>query len=120
MQMKSVLKEKFTEKNGMNVLIDQVDLDANAIKDICFQLKSEIPNAFILLANVSAGKPTISLALSDSLVNDKKWNAGQLVREWAKAIKGGGGGQPFFATAGGSDVNGIQEVINTANQFISE
>ena len=119
MQMKGVLKEKFTEKNGMNILIDQVDLDANAIKDICFQLKSEIPNAFILLANVQGGKPTISLALSDSLVNDKKWNAGQLVREWSKAIKGGGGGQPFFATAGGSDVNGIQEVLNTANSFIN-
>jgi len=118
MQMKSVLKEKFTEKNGMNVLIDQVDLDANAIKDICFQLKSEIPNAFILLANVSAGKPTISLALSDSLVNDKKWNAGQLVREWAKAIKGGGGGQPFFATAGGSDESGLPAALQLANDFI--
>ena len=117
--MKVVLKEKFTEKNGMKVLIDQVDLDANAIKDICFQLKSEIPNAFILLASVQGGKPNISVALSDSLVNEKKWNAGQLVREWAKAIKGGGGGQPFFATAGGSDVNGIQEVLNTANSFVN-
>jgi alanyl-tRNA synthetase len=114
-----VLKEKFTEKNGMNVLIDQVDLDANAIKDICFQLKSEIPNAFILLANVQGGKPTISLALSDSLVNDKKWNAGQLVREWAKAIKGGGGGQPFFATAGGSDEAGLPAALQLANDFIS-
>jgi alanyl-tRNA synthetase len=119
MQMKSVLKEKFTEKNGMSVLIDQVDLDANAIKDICFQLKSEIPNAFILLANVQGGKPTISLALSDSLVNDKKWNAGQLVREWAKAIKGGGGGQPFFATAGGSDESGLPAAMGMANEFIS-
>ena len=118
MQMKGMLKEKFEEKNGMSVLIDQVDLDANAIKDICFQLKSEIPNAFILLANVSAGKPTISLALSDSLVNDKKWNAGQLVREWAKAIKGGGGGQPFFATAGGSDESGLPAALQMANDFI--
>ena len=118
MQMKGVLKEKFTEKNGMQVLIEQVDLDANAIKDICFQLKSEIPNAFILLANVSAGKPTISLALSDALVNDKKWNAGQLVREWAKAIKGGGGGQPFFATAGGSDESGLPAVMSIANDFV--
>jgi alanyl-tRNA synthetase len=118
MQMKGVLKEKFIEKNGMNILIDQVDLDANAIKDICFQLKSEIPNAFILLANVTGGKPTISLALSDSLVNDKKWNAGQLVREWAKAIKGGGGGQPFFATAGGSDETGLPAALQLANDFI--
>ncbi len=118
MQMKGVLKEKFEEKNGMSVLIDQVDLDANAIKDICFQLKSEIPNAFILLANVQGGKPTISLALSDSLVNDKKWNAGQLVREWAKAIKGGGGGQPFFATAGGSDEAGLPAALQLANDFI--
>jgi alanyl-tRNA synthetase len=118
MQMKGVLKEKFIEKNGMNILIDQVDLDANAIKDICFQLKSEIPNAFILLANVTGGKPTISLALSDSLVNDKKWNAGQLVREWAKAIRGGGGGQPFFATAGGSDETGLPAALQLANDFI--
>jgi alanyl-tRNA synthetase len=118
MQMKGVLKEKFIEKNGMNILIDQVDLDANAIKDICFQLKSEIPNAFILLANVQGGKPTISLALSDSLVNDKKWNAGQLVREWAKAIKGGGGGQPFFATAGGSHEEGLPAALQLADDFI--
>jgi alanyl-tRNA synthetase len=103
----------------MNVLIARVDLDANAIKDICFQLKSEIENAFILLANVQGGKPTISLALADSLVNEKKWNAGQLVKEWAKAIKGGGGGQAFFATAGGSDESGIGAVLETANQFVS-
>ena len=118
MQMKGELKSQFSAVNGMNVLIARVDLDANAIKDICFQLKSEIENAFILLANVQGGKPTISLALADSLVNEKKWNAGQLVKEWAKAIKGGGGGQAFFATAGGSDESGIGAVLETANQFV--
>lgn len=118
MQMKGELKSQFSEVNGMNVLIVQVDLDANAIKDICFQLKAEVENAFILLANVQGGKPTISLALADALVNEKKWNAGQLVKEWAKAIKGGGGGQPFFATAGGSDESGIGAVLETANQFV--
>jgi len=118
MQMKGELKTQFTAVNGLNVLVKRVDLDANAIKDICFQLKSEVENAFILLANVQGGKPTISLALADSLVNDKKWNAGQLVKEWAKAIKGGGGGQAFFATAGGSDESGIGAVLETANQFV--
>ncbi|MFM7769038.1 MAG: alanine--tRNA ligase, partial [Bacteroidota bacterium] len=110
MQMKGVLKEKFTEKNGMQVLIEQVDLDANAIKDICFQLKSEIEKAFICLCSVQNGKPTIAIALSDSLVNEKKWNAGSLIKEWSKEIKGGGGGQAFFATAGGNDASGITKV----------
>ena len=119
MQVKAILIGKFEEKNGMNVLIDQVDLDANAIKDICFQLKAEVNNAFICLASNQNGKPTIAVALSDTLVSERKWSAGSLVKEWSKEIKGGGGGQAFFATAGGSDVNGIQEVLNIAHHFIS-
>jgi alanyl-tRNA synthetase len=117
MQMKGVLKEKFIEKNGIQVLIEQVDLDANAIKDICFQLKSEISNAFICLASNSNGKPTIAVALSDLLVSEKKWSAGSLVKEWSKEIKGGGGGQPFYATAGGTDAAGITKVFELAHDL---
>ncbi len=114
MQVKATLIGKFEEKNGMNVLIDQVDLDANAIKDICFQLKAEVNNAFICLASNQNGKPTIAVALSDTLVSERKWSAGSLVKEWSKEIKGGGGGQAFFATAGGSDASGISKVFELA------
>ena len=57
--------------------------------------------------------------ISHDLVQDKKLNAGQLVREWAKEIKGGGGGQPFYAQAGGQDVNGISKIVSIAKDFIA-
>lgn len=56
--------------------------------------------------------------ISDNLVKDKGWNAGQLIREWAKEVKGGGGGQPFFAQAGGADVKGLPNVLELAKAFV--
>ena len=58
--------------------------------------------------------------VSDSLIKDKGWNAGQLIREWAKEVKGGGGGQPFFATAGGKKVEGIEDALKAARAIIAE
>jgi alanyl-tRNA synthetase len=65
-------------------------------------------------------KPLIAVSISDSLVSSKSLNAGQLIREWAKLINGGGGGQPFYASAGGKDVNGLKSVIDTATEFASK
>lgn len=60
------------------------------------------------------GKPNLSVMISDNLVSEKGWNAGAIVREAAKAMQGGGGGQAFYATAGGKDINGLQKAVDIA------
>jgi len=107
------------EKNGdVNVLIEEVDLDAASVKNIAFQLKAEVENLFLVLASKAGGKPTVSVLISDNLVKEKGWNAGQIVRDLAKHIQGGGGGQPFFATAGGKNPEGIKEVLKAARGIV--
>ncbi|OFX83847.1 MAG: alanine--tRNA ligase [Bacteroidetes bacterium GWF2_33_16] len=89
-----------------------------AIKDLAFQLKNEIENLFLVLGAEIDGKATISIMISDNLVKDKKLNAGQLIREIAKEIDGGGGGQPFYATAGGKNKDGLPIAIEKIKQLI--
>jgi alanyl-tRNA synthetase len=117
--VKIALEAEMKEVIGVKTIIAQTDLDnADAIKTICFELKQKYPNSFILLATVIAGKPLLSLAIGDELLKTKNLNAGTLVRELAKHIKGGGGGQPSFATAGGSDGNGLAAALKAAESLI--
>ena len=87
------------------------------MKQIAFEIKSEIQNFILVLTSVNKNKPLISLMISDDLVKNNNWNAGKIIRELAKEIKGGGGGQTFFATAGGSDVTGLKLVENKAKEL---
>jgi alanyl-tRNA synthetase len=114
-ELKTSLLTKVLSVNGVNVLLEQVEVDSPAgIKDVLFQMRNEVDNLFaVLVANIN-NKPSISIMISDNLVKDKGWNAGQLIREWAKEVKGGGGGQPFFAQAGGADVSGLGKVLALA------
>lgn len=80
-------------------------------------MKNEFDNLYFVAATVFNGKPLISVILSDNIVKDKKLHAGNMVKELAKAIKGGGGGQPFYATAGGTDINGIDTVLKQAEEL---
>ncbi len=117
--LKAELKNSVEAINGANVIISMVEV-ANAahVKDLCFKLKEEVDNLFcVLLANID-GKPSISIMISDALIKEKGWNAGQLIREWAKHVKGGGGGQSFFAQAGGADVSGLPKVLEVANELV--
>ncbi len=119
--LKKDLVQNVKSTGGLNVLIQQVDVsNAADVKDILFQLRNEFDNLFAVLVADISGKPSISIMISDSLVKEKQWNAGQLIREWAKSVKGGGGGQPFFAQAGGSDVSGLPKVLELADAFIAE
>ncbi len=97
-------------------IIDVVSADA--AKDICFQLRKEIPGLFMILGAKINGKANLFLSLSDNIVKDKNWNASALIREFSKEIQGGGGGQPFYATAGGSNVNGIPSAIEKAKAWV--
>ncbi len=81
-------------------------------------MKDIVPNLFAVLAAEIDGKPSLTVMIAENLVKEKGLNAGTIVRELAKEIKGGGGGQPFFATAGGSDLSGLDKALDKAKSFI--
>ena len=116
--IKQSLRTKIRNQNDVHVLIEKVDeVNADGLKKIQFDLKNEFDNLYFVAATISNGKPLISVILSENIVKDKKLHAGNLVKELAKAIKGGGGGQPFYATAGGTDVSGIETVLKQAEEL---
>jgi alanyl-tRNA synthetase len=117
--LKHDLIAKCSKINAINVIAEKIELDsAQALKDISFQLKSEIDMLFLILGAEIDGKAIISIIISDKLVEDKKLNAGSIIKEISPIIKGGGGGQAFYATAGGKNVEGIQMAIEKALTFI--
>lgn len=116
--MKDELISNIQDINGINFLAKKVSLDAGSIKDIAFQLKQQVGNLFMILGSDAGGKATITVAISDELAKTKDLHAGNIVRELAKEINGGGGGQPFFATAGGKNANGIESALTKAKTYI--
>jgi len=118
--VKGQLVKGMKSADGVNSIIEIIKVSTAAqAKDLAFQLKEEIEDLFcVLLADID-GKPSISIMVSDSLVKEKGYNAGALIREWAKEVKGGGGGQPFFAQAGGADVSGLKKVKELAINFVN-
>lgn len=117
--IKGELKNEITEINGVNFLAKQLDLDASGIKDLCFELGSQFDNLFLLFGAENNGKAILSCYVSKSLVETKDLNAGTIVRELGKHIQGGGGGQPFFATAGGKNPAGIKDALEAAKGYIA-
>ncbi|MFC6858182.1 alanine--tRNA ligase [Zunongwangia atlantica] len=116
--LKSEIKNEIQEINGIQFLAKEVDLDAGGIKDLAFQLGGEIDNLFLLFGTEQKGKALLSCYISKDLVGTKDLNAGTIVRELGKYIQGGGGGQPFFATAGGKNPAGISEALAEAKKYI--
>lgn len=112
------LRSRFRDINGTSVLIESVDgLSADGIKKICFDLRNESGPLVILLASNYQGKPLLGLLISDDLVESKDLDAGKSIREIAKHIRGGGGGQKFFATAGGGYAEGIPAALEHAKNL---
>jgi alanyl-tRNA synthetase len=109
--LKNELLNQIEEINGMKVLSVEIELDSPSVKDILFQLKGQLTHFVGLVGHVEGDKCGISVILSDELVNSKGWNATQWIRDVASLIQGGGGGQPFFATAGGKNPKGIDEAL---------
>ena len=116
--LKTDLKNEISEMNGINFLAKQVDLDANGIKDISFELGGEIDNLFLLLGTNQNGKALLSCYISKDLVASKNLDAGKIIRELGTYIQGGGGGQPFFATAGGKNPDGLSEALSKGKNYI--
>ena len=105
--------------NGVNFIAAQVDLDAKAIKNLAFELKKEQDNLLLVLGAANGGKATITVVVSESLAESKDLHAGNMVSELAQEIKGGGGGQAFFATAGGKDASGIPNALEKAKEYLA-
>jgi alanyl-tRNA synthetase len=117
--IKGELKNELTEINGIQFLAKKLDLDAGGVKDVCFELGSQFDNLFLLFGAENNGKAILSCYISKELVASKDLNAGTVVRELGKYIQGGGGGQPFFATAGGKNPAGITEALKVAEDYLS-
>jgi alanyl-tRNA synthetase len=114
--IKATLLSNVKEVNGINFITSIIELNsAEAIKDLCFQLK-QTPNTAIAIGTVMNDKAQLFIAVSDDLVNDKKLSAAAIVKEISKEINGGGGGSPAFATAGGTNVNGLEGALQSAQQ----
>lgn len=110
-QIKAGILNKIEMRGDVNFVSDILDMDGGSIKDLCFQLKSSVDRLFAVIGGKADGKATLSIVISDDLAKEKGWHAGNMVRESAGLIQGGGGGQPFFATAGGKDSSGLPNAL---------
>ena len=117
--LKGDLANELENLNGIKFLAKKIDLDAAGIKDLSFEMGQNQDNLFLLFATEQNGKALLSCYISKELVASKNLNAGTIVRELGKHIQGGGGGQPFFATAGGKNPAGINEALDKVKAYIS-
>ena len=112
------LMTKAEEINGVNLVSSEVDLDSKSIKNLAFKLTKENDNLLLVLASKADGKAMLTVAVSEQLSKNKDLHAGKIVKELAVEISGGGGGQAFFATAGGKDISGIPKALSKAKSFL--
>ncbi len=112
------LANQIIKINGINFLSTTLDLDPKSIKDLMFDLGTKTENLFFIVGSKNGEKAMLSCYISKSLVDLKGLHAGTIVRELGKYIQGGGGGQPFFATAGGKNIDGIPEALEKAKKYL--
>lgn len=106
------LVEKVRNMNGINVVKAVLPVEPSSAKDIVFKVREAIPEKLVcVLGSVYDNRPLLSVMLSDDMVKDHAMNAGKIIREAAKLIKGGGGGQPHYAQAGGKDATNINAAV---------
>ena len=118
-QLKGELKGEFVTISGVQCLTKRLDLDMATLKDLAFMLGEEVKDAFILFGSTQEdGKALLLCYINKELAKNKGLDAGKIVRELGKYIQGGGGGQPFFATAGGKKPEGIQEALDKAKEYL--
>ncbi len=119
-QLKNELKTKIVSTQSTNQLIQHISISsAEQLKNLSFQLKNEVENLFCVLGCDLNGKPMLSVIISENLVKEKGLDAGKIIKDLAKHIQGGGGGQAFYATAGGNKLEGLQAALEAAIQLFS-
>ena len=117
--IKQTMIERRREKGGIQVMFSVVPLPADIVRDIAFQLRAEVQDSLVVIGSVYEGKPMLTAAAADSLV-ERGINVGQAIRQAAKLIQGGGGGQPHFATAGGKDAQALTSAVEQLIQLLTE
>jgi alanyl-tRNA synthetase len=118
-QLKQSLLERFQTQNGAHTLFELLPLDdAKAVKNLLFEMQQSHPHSIIGVGFVEKEKPQLMLLIAQSLVESQGWDAGKIIRNAAQKIKGGGGGQKFFASAGGSDAQGLAAALQSMEQAI--
>lgn len=100
--------------NGVNFIAANLEMDATSVKDIAYQIKGQVDSFFLIIGSQEEDKAMLTVMISDDLVKNKGLHAGNIIRDLAKEIGGGGGGQPFFATAGGKNPSGIPTALEKA------
>jgi alanyl-tRNA synthetase len=116
--LKVDLLNKVVDINGVNFIGSEIELDSKSIKNLAFELTKKDDNLVLVLAAKESEKVTLTVAISKSLVEQKGLHAGNIIREISKEINGGGGGQAFFATAGGKNPSGIENAFTKAAEFL--
>ena len=112
-RLKKDLVERAIDVNGVKVVKAVLPLDAASAKDLVFKVREAIPeNLVCVIGTISNNKPLLSVMLSEDMVKDHELNAGKIIREAAKLIQGGGGGQPHYAQAGGKNADGINAAVD--------
>ena len=118
--IKRELKHKIQAQKDLNILIESIDLESpEEVKNILFELNNEVKNFMGLLAHPQKEKVYLSLIIHPEIVKTHQLNASQIIRELAKHINGGGGGQPHFAQAGGTNKEGLNAAIQDAKKILS-
>jgi alanyl-tRNA synthetase len=117
--LKDELKSSAKNISGVNFIAKKLPLnDTKALKNLAYQLEQELGDALIVFGAEVNGKPQLMVTISETLTKEKDLHAGNIIRELAKEIQGGGGGQAFFATAGGKDASGLDAAIQKAENFL--
>jgi|TARA_B110000503_G_scaffold60878_2_gene96665 alanyl-tRNA synthetase len=116
--LKGQLKAEVVSINGVNFLATHIDLDAASQKDLAFELGQDIKDLFLIFASQEPNKALLTCYVSKNLVSDRGLNAATIVRELGRFIQGGGGGQPFFATAGGKQPQGLDQALEAAREYL--
>lgn len=117
--LKDELAKKAVKSNGYHLIIEKVSVpNADALKNIAYGLRNQFDDLLMVLAADVDSKPQVAVMIGEKLAQTNKYHAGNMVKELAREIDGGGGGQPFFATAGGKNLNGLNAVLEKARKLI--
>jgi len=117
--LKDLLASKVVKNNGHSVIIERVTVpSADILKNIAYGLRNQFDDLVLVLAAEIDNKPQVAVMIGEKLAETNSFHAGNMVKELAKEIDGGGGGQPFFATAGGKNLEGLSAVIEKARKLI--
>ena len=113
--LKTTLVENMETHSTFNLIVQKVDVpSADSLKQLSYELRDQIENLIAVFGAEIGGKPQLSVFIAENIVQETGLNAGKIVKDLAKDIRGGGGGQPFFATAGGSDSSGLDTALEKA------